>query len=122
MQVELEGIRDESAPHPDPGLALVVKPPVGTQQIVHEPVKVLVVAELDMAAQVPGEAVLVEHGRRQPARVLLCFAQKPVAVAEAIEAPRCAEPCRARAHDEDTHPLHHWGAGPQADDGSVSVS
>ncbi len=57
--------------------------------------------ELDVAADVPGEALVVEEARRQAAGSRRRFEQQIVVGAELLESPRRAEAGRAGADDED---------------------
>ena len=99
VDVVLERVGDPAILDPDPRLALVLEPADGDRAIEHR-VVVGVVRELDVAADVPGEALVVEEARRQAAGSRRRFEQQIVVSAELFESPRRAEAGRAGADDE----------------------
>ena len=107
VEVQLKRIRHEPRAQPDPRLALVIEPAVGAEEIVHQLVEVVVVAELHVAAEVPGEARLVDHRACQAAGIGRGFAQHPVGLAARKKTPRGAEPGWARADDQQAGGLRH---------------
>src|ERR1035437_6204411 len=67
-EIVLKEVGDEFSPKPDVGLAHVPEPRVG-ESTVHEVVEVIVMRELDVAPEVPSEAVFVHEGGGDAARV-----------------------------------------------------
>src|SRR5262249_43429008 len=106
MEVQLKRVRHEARSHPHPRLALVIQPAVGAEEVVHQLIEVIVVTELDVAAEIPREACLVDDRSREAARALSGFAQQPLRFAACEQAPRRAETRRARADDQHGRPRH----------------
>ena len=111
MQVQLKGVRDEPLAQPDPRFTLVVQPPVDAEQIVHQLVEVVVVTELHVAAEVPGEAVFIDDRARESTSGLGSLEEAPVRPAQGIEAPRGAQAGWSRTHDQNVDGLSHARAG-----------
>ena len=100
VKIELERVRHETAGNPHPRLAIVIEPSIGPQQVVHQLVEHLVVAELHVAAEIPRETVVVDNRLRQAARHAPAFKQRPVADATLLKAPRGTETGWPRADDQ----------------------
>ena len=76
--VVLERVGDEPIPHPDPRFALMMQPAVCAEKLHHGAVEVFIVRELHMAADVPGEAFVIEERRRQATWLRSSFDNLPV--------------------------------------------
>src|SRR5262245_27913281 len=100
MQIQLEGVWDKAPAHPDPRFAIVVQPPVHAEQIVHQLIEHLVVAELHVPAQIPRESVLVDDGLRKAACNRACFENEPIGDPALLEPPRGAEARRTSTNDQ----------------------
>jgi len=107
VKIQLKGIRHEPRAQPHPRLALVMEPAVGAEQIVHQLVEIVVVAELHVAAEIPREARLVEDRAGEAAGAGRRFAQQPVGFAARDEAPCRSEPGRAGADNQQACGRHH---------------
>src|SRR5262249_18470884 len=105
VDVVLEGVWDEAALDPHPGLPLVVEPLV--EGAVEEVVVVGVVAELHVPADVPGEALGVHVARRQAARPIARLDHRIVAEPALLESVGGAQPSRAGAEDHDRPGIGH---------------
>jgi hypothetical protein len=92
MQIQLEWIWDETTTNPDPRFAVVVQPSIHPEQVVHQLIEHLVVAELHVPAQIPCESVLVDDGLRKAASNVTRFQNEPLGDATLLEAPRGAKP------------------------------
>src|SRR5688500_17079965 len=100
MQIELERIRHEAVPNQDRRLAVVIQPPVRAKQFVHQVVEHFVVAELDVTAEIPREAMFVDHRLRKTARYMTRFQHQPIAYAALVETPRGPEARRTSTDDQ----------------------
>jgi len=107
MQIQLERIWDKATANPDPRFAVVVQPPVHAEQVVHQLIEHLVVAELDVPAQIPCESVLVDDRLRKAASNVTGFQNEPVGDATLLESPRRAKARRACADDQVSY-FHGW--------------
>jgi len=83
--VVLEGVWHPAVEHPHPGFA-VVEREIGAHQLVEDLVVVGVVAEHDVAADVPGEAGGVGEGMGQATYVGVAVVETEVLVAQLLEA------------------------------------
>src|SRR5262249_6427776 len=106
MDVVLERIGNEAALDPHPRLALVVQPR-RPQCAIENRVVVPVVAELDVAAHVPGERVVVEEARGETAGGGALLEDEVVVVPELLEPDGGAEPRRPCADDQDAARVPH---------------
>lgn len=60
MNIVLEGVGNEAIANPDPGFTLMMQPAILSQEGDHGIIEVLVMGELDMAADIPSEALFVD--------------------------------------------------------------
>ena len=61
VKIELERMGTKRPRNPHPRLAIVIEPSIGPQQVVHQLVEHLVVAELHVPAEIPRETVFVDN-------------------------------------------------------------
>jgi hypothetical protein len=66
MNIILKGIGDEAITNPNPRFTLVMKPSIFSKEGDHGVIKVFVVGELDVAADIPGKALIINEGGREP--------------------------------------------------------
>ena len=107
MQIQLERIWDKAAAKPDPRFAVVVQPSVHAEQVVHQLIEHLVMAELHVPAQIPCESVLIDDRLRKAASNVAGFHNEPVGDATLLESPRRAKARRACADDQVTY-FQQW--------------
>jgi hypothetical protein len=104
-EIVLEGVGDEFSPEPDVGLAHVPEPRVG-ESAVHEVVEVIVVRELDVTSEVPGEAFVVYEGGGEAARVRVGLQNLEIGVPEFVQAVGGTEAGTAGTENENAGGLH----------------
>src|SRR4051794_6000321 len=107
MNVVLERIGNETISDPDPRLALVVQP-LQPERIEHV-VIVGVVAELHVAADIPGETLWIDEAGGESARAAAAIDQNMINMSELLQAVRGTESGGAGADDEDSAWIVHRG-------------
>src|SRR5207302_8259045 len=103
MQIVLKRIGNKTITNPDPGFPFVRQPTFFGNEFVHQPVEVVVMGELDVAADVPKKTLLVTKRRRETASVIVRFQQLPIAVPELVKTPGGAEASGAATKYEYLH-------------------
>src|SRR6185436_20810760 len=100
MDVVLERIWHVAIEHPYPGFAhmLIV---VAVQHLLDEIIEVAVMAEHDVSAMVPDEAVLVGVAGGQPANMIVALEHLPVFVTKLGQPICCTKSRRSRADNND---------------------
>src|SRR5262249_36611796 len=100
VDVVLERIRHIPIEHPYPSFPQMLAG-VAAQHLLDEPIEIAVMAEHDMSAIVPDEAMLVGVARRQPADMVGALEYLPVPVTELGQPICCTKPGRPGADDND---------------------
>src|SRR5579871_4127894 len=103
-EVILKRIGHESAFHPYPRLALVVKPLLGEREF-HDLIEEFVVRELNVAADIPGEALLINKRPGEAAGLAFPLEKFEPLVVEPLEPEGGAETRRAPAKNQ--NPIRH---------------
>jgi hypothetical protein len=89
FEVILERVWYEAPADPDMGLARVMDPCI-SERAIHHLIEVLIMRELNVAADIPSEAFLIHKGSRQAPGVGVLFEHEEVLVAEFVQAIGCA--------------------------------
>src|SRR5262245_13468319 len=100
MDVVLERIRNETIPHPDPRLPLMMQPAVHPEKFVHRGVEVGIMRELNVPANIPGEALVIDERRCQTAGFARGFQQTPGGTAIELQLTSRAEPGWTGTNDQ----------------------
>jgi hypothetical protein len=61
VDIVLKWVRNKPVANPDPGLTFMMKPTILPQEGDHGLVEVLIVGELDVTADVPGKAFIIDE-------------------------------------------------------------
>lgn len=104
----MEWIRDKPVAHPNPRLSLVIEPAFRAEELVHGPIKILVMRKLNVATDVPSKALLIKKGRRQPAGTGVGLQQQPVALLQLLQPPGGAQSGWPGADNEYPGFIHSW--------------
>ena len=104
-EVVLKRIWDELIAQPDLGLAYMPKPCVG-QSPLHELVEVIVMRELDMAAEIPGEALVIDKRCGEPPGIRVGLENQEVGVPKLVQAICRAQPGAAGAKNNYARRMH----------------
>ena len=100
--VVLEWVGHKAVLNPDPRFALMVEPV--PYSAVEDSIVVLVMAELNVTAQIPGESLGVDHARSQPSWLGLFFNNREVSEAQ-FEKPICGAKSRWSCTENDDFSL-----------------
>jgi len=94
-EIILEGIGDKAVAEANPACADVVQVTF-FKEAVKEVVKIFVVGKKDMAPDIPREAPVIFEACRKAADILVCLIDVEMVIAEFLQAPGAAKPCRSR--------------------------
>ncbi len=73
----------------------MAQPAIGAEELFHCLVKIVIMRELDVTADIPCKAIFVDKRRSQSSRFLRCFYQKPIFSTELIQTVCGTQTCRA---------------------------